>query len=65
MRCGEIINSLEQKNGTIESPNYPRAYPSDLTCRFTFQGVGRERIQLRFVHMDLHYAAGDPASPVE
>ncbi|XP_070188782.1 suppressor of lurcher protein 1-like [Littorina saxatilis] len=65
VRCGEIINSLERKNGTIESPNYPRSYPAELTCRFTFQGVGRERIQLRFVHMDLHFPSGDPADPME
>ncbi|KAL8609967.1 hypothetical protein ACOMHN_046886 [Nucella lapillus] len=64
-RCGSIINSLDKKNGTIESPHYPRPYPSDVTCRFTFQGVGRERVQLRFVHMDLHFPSGDPDNPVD
>ncbi|KAK7503305.1 hypothetical protein BaRGS_00005570 [Batillaria attramentaria] len=65
VRCGDIINSVESKNGTIESPNYPRPYPADLSCRFTFQGVGKERVQLRFIHMDLHFPSGDPASPVD
>lgn len=64
-RCGGSISSMEGKNGTISSPSYPKPYPPSLTCRFTFQGVGRERVQLKFVHFDLYYPSGDPKAPVE
>ncbi|XP_025098046.1 suppressor of lurcher protein 1-like [Pomacea canaliculata] len=64
-RCGGSISSMEGKNGTISSPSYPKPYPPSLTCRFTFQGVGRERVQLKFVHFDLYYPSGDPKAPVD
>ncbi|KAK6169623.1 hypothetical protein SNE40_020630 [Patella caerulea] len=61
--CNENYNSAKRKNGTISSPFYPRSYPSDVTCRYTFQGVGRERVQIRFTHMDLYYPGGDATNP--
>ncbi|XP_005098449.3 bone morphogenetic protein 1 [Aplysia californica] len=64
-QCNENINSRHHRNGTISSPNYPSAYPAPITCRYIFTGVGRERIQLRFLHMDLHFPSGNPAEPID
>ncbi|RUS90460.1 hypothetical protein EGW08_001801 [Elysia chlorotica] len=63
--CNQHIKSTEHRNGSISSPKYPFAYPADITCRYVFTGVGRERIQLRFLHMDLHFPRGDPTEPVD
>ncbi|GFO28271.1 suppressor of lurcher protein 1, partial [Plakobranchus ocellatus] len=63
IQCNENINSRDHRNGTISSPFYPSPYPPDITCRYIFTGVGRERIQLRFLHMDLNYPSGDPTTP--
>ncbi|XP_041351240.1 suppressor of lurcher protein 1-like [Gigantopelta aegis] len=64
-QCNDVIRSINRKNGTIKSPFYPQSYPADIVCRYTFQGVGRERVQLHFKHMDLHYPAGDASEPVD
>ena len=63
--CNRHISSAEGKNGTITSPNYPNPYPGDMTCRFTFEGSGPERVQLRFTHMDLYFPGGNAADPHE
>ncbi|ESO88956.1 hypothetical protein LOTGIDRAFT_106882, partial [Lottia gigantea] len=62
-RCNENISSGTKTNGTISSPFYPQAYPADVTCRYVFQGAGRQRVQLKFTHMDLYYPAGDASNP--
>ncbi|BFZ25077.1 hypothetical protein BsWGS_28115 [Bradybaena similaris] len=59
-QCNQKIESAHHQNGTISSPYHPEAYPPQITCRYEFIGVGRERIQLRFLHLDLYYANGDP-----
>ncbi|XP_052823104.1 suppressor of lurcher protein 1 isoform X9 [Octopus bimaculoides] len=61
--CNRHISSADGKNGTITSPNYPNPYPGDITCRFTFEGSGPERVQLRFTHMDLYFPGGNAAKP--
>jgi len=61
--CNRHISSADGKNGTITSPNYPNPYPGDITCRFTFEGSGPERVQLRFTHMDLYFPGGNAADP--
>lgn len=63
--CNRHISSADGKNGTITSPNYPNPYPGDITCRFTFEGSGPERVQLRFTHMDLYFPGGNAADPHE
>ncbi|BFZ09778.1 hypothetical protein BsWGS_12817 [Bradybaena similaris] len=64
-KCNENIESHTHRNGTISSPNHPAAYPASVECWYNFTGVGRERIQLRFLHIDLYFPTGDPASPIE
>ncbi|CAG5131491.1 unnamed protein product, partial [Candidula unifasciata] len=64
-QCNENIESHTHRNGTISSPFHPEAYPAGITCRYNFTGVGRERIQLRFLHIDLYFPSGDPASPID
>lgn len=61
--CNRHISSADGKNGTITSPNYPNPYPGDITCRFSFEGSGPERVQLRFTHMDLYFPGGNAADP--
>ncbi|CAG5135427.1 unnamed protein product, partial [Candidula unifasciata] len=64
-QCNQKIESPNHHNGTISSPFHPEAYPADISCRYEFIGVGRERIQLRFLHLDLYYANGDPMEPLD
>ncbi|KAI4460109.1 cubilin [Holotrichia oblita] len=41
--CDLVLSSDLAKNGTISSPNYPGPYPPRTTCRYEFEGRGRER----------------------
>ena len=60
-----FISSVDGHNGTFTSPQYPNSYPTGQTCRYTFHGEGKQRVQLRFEALDLHYTAGDPGDPYE
>ncbi|XP_050302359.1 suppressor of lurcher protein 1 [Anthonomus grandis grandis] len=53
--CDIIINSDTSKNGTIMSPMYPSPYPSKTTCRYEFQGRGKERVQVVFHDFNLYH----------
>ncbi|CAG9764385.1 unnamed protein product [Ceutorhynchus assimilis] len=53
--CDIVINSDTSKNGTIMSPMYPSPYPSKTTCRYEFQGRGKERVQVAFNDFNLYH----------
>jgi len=57
--CNRHIDSREHKSGTFSSPNYPDNYPSDVTCQYTFQGHGQERVQIIFTHFRLRSHVDD------
>ena len=63
--CNERLSSQGKKNGTIHSPQYPDPYPSSMICQYEFEGVGQERVQLRFLEMNLYYTGRDPTDPYE
>ncbi|XP_067675156.1 suppressor of lurcher protein 1-like isoform X1 [Haliotis asinina] len=63
--CNKDINSQIHPNGTIKSPFHPSPYSAGVTCTYTFTGVGRERVQLKFVHMDLFFNGGNPTEPLD
>ncbi|KAK9739706.1 CUB domain [Popillia japonica] len=46
--CDLVLSSDLAKNGTISSPNYPGPYPPRTTCRYEFEGRGRERVRIVF-----------------
>lgn len=52
--CDVVYNSDVAKNGTITSPAYPAPYPSRTTCRYEFQGRGKERVQIVFQDFNLY-----------
>jgi hypothetical protein len=54
--CDQTFISSKSNNGTFHSPNYPQEYPGDVLCKFTFEGQGRERVQIIFTEIALHYA---------
>ena len=56
--CSRSIDSRQHKSGSFHSPNYPDHYPPDVVCRYTFQGHGRERVQLVFQDFRLRCDAG-------
>jgi len=55
--CSRHIDSRQHKSGTFSSPNYPDSYPSDVICQYTFQGHGRERVQISFSEFRLRHDA--------
>ena len=58
--CSRYVDSRQHKSGTFSSPNYPDSYPSDVVCQYTFQGHGRERVQIIFTDFRLrHQVFGD------
>ncbi|XP_068911532.1 suppressor of lurcher protein 1 isoform X2 [Tenebrio molitor] len=57
--CDVVINSDTNKNGTIVSPSYPAPYPSRTTCRYEFQGRGKERVQIVFQDFNLYRSTDD------
>ena len=63
--CTYEYTSAQQKNGTFTSPAYPEPYSTNTVCRYNFQGQGKERVQIIFMDLDLHYPAGDPKDPYE
>lgn len=38
------------------SPSYPAPYPPKTTCRYEFQGRGKERVQIVFQDFNLYYS---------
>ncbi|XP_045488272.1 suppressor of lurcher protein 1 [Pieris rapae] len=46
--CHQEFNSDGTKHGTLTSPHYPLAYPSNTHCHYEFFGRGKERIRLIF-----------------
>ncbi|XP_066252606.1 suppressor of lurcher protein 1 isoform X1 [Euwallacea similis] len=52
--CDMGINSDTSKNGSIMSPQYPSPYPTKTTCRYDFQGRGKERVQIVFHDFNLY-----------
>ena len=61
--CSRHIDSRQHKSGTLSSPNYPDSYPSDVVCQYTFQGHGRERVQISFSDFHLRHDAGNSHHP--
>ncbi|XP_044756335.1 suppressor of lurcher protein 1 [Coccinella septempunctata] len=57
-QCDINIISDTNKNGTIVSPNYPAPYPPKTTCRYEFQGRGKERVQIVFQEFNLYNIPG-------
>lgn len=47
------------KNGTIMSPSYPLPYPARTTCKYEFQGRGKERVQIVFQDVNLFHPKDD------
>jgi hypothetical protein len=45
-KCDILLYSSTSKNGTIQSPQYPGAYPPKTFCRYEFLGKVKERIQV-------------------
>ncbi|KAI5749135.1 hypothetical protein M8J76_004846 [Diaphorina citri] len=43
------------KNGSLSSPEYPGTYPPRTTCRYEFQGRGKERVQIVFTDFSLYH----------
>lgn len=60
-----VFRSSEARNGTFTSPNYPDRYPQGINIRYVFQGRDRERVQITFVDIDLHYAPEEASFAVE
>ncbi|KAJ8919160.1 hypothetical protein NQ315_012146 [Exocentrus adspersus] len=58
--CDVVINSDTNKNGTIMSPSYPSPYPPKTTCRYEFQGRGKERVQIVFQDFNLYHSSDNP-----
>ncbi|GJQ82540.1 hypothetical protein Trydic_g12996 [Trypoxylus dichotomus] len=52
--CDLVLSSDVAKNGTITTPNYPGPYPSRTTCRYEFEGRGRERVRIVFQDFYMH-----------
>ncbi|XP_060523819.1 suppressor of lurcher protein 1 [Cylas formicarius] len=57
--CDLAISSDTSKNGTISSPLYPSPYPSKTTCRYEFQGRGKERVRIVFHDFNLYQSPED------
>lgn len=53
--CDTVYNSDLSKNGTISSLSYPAPYPTRITCRYVFQGRGKERVQIIFQDFNLYH----------
>ncbi|XP_022909201.1 suppressor of lurcher protein 1-like [Onthophagus taurus] len=52
--CDLSFTSDLTKNGTISSPHYPDSYPPRTTCRYEFEGRGKERIRIQFIDFQLY-----------
>jgi hypothetical protein len=59
------FRSVDSKNGTFTSPEYPHPYAADITVRYIFEGVAGERVQIIFTDLDLHYAVDENSMSAE
>jgi len=59
--CSWSFDSRQHKFGSFSSPNYPDDYPSNVVCHYTFQGHGRERVQIVFDDFRLRCDVGSAA----
>lgn len=57
--CDVVFNSDVTKNGSLSSPNYPSPYPPRTSCRYEFQGRGKERVQIVFHDFNLFHPNDD------
>ena len=60
-----MFRSSDARNGTFSSPNYPDGYPQGVNVRYVFLGRDKERVQITFVDIDLHYAQEESSFAVE
>ena len=49
----ECWTQLNETNGTISSPDYPRKYPDKVDCRWQITAEPGSRIRLLFAFFDL------------
>ncbi|KAK0161243.1 hypothetical protein PV327_009736 [Microctonus hyperodae] len=54
-----IFHSDTTKTGVVTSPGYPNPYPARSTCRYDFQGRGKERVQIIFQDFNLFHSPAD------
>ncbi|KAK0074832.1 hypothetical protein PV325_007741 [Microctonus aethiopoides] len=54
-----IFHSDTTKTGVVTSPGYPNPYPARSTCRYDFQGRGKERVQIIFQDFNLFHSPDD------
>nr|CAI5851724.1 unnamed protein product [Callosobruchus analis] len=47
------------------SPSYPSPYPAKTTCRYEFQGRGKERVQIVFQDFNLYHPTSDDPKDCE
>ena len=56
------VLSQGESNGTITSPNFPRSYPLNVTCKYYINGLinaqNLEKTRLKFVNMDIPFVEG-------
>ena len=57
--CDMVFHSDSTKTGIVTSPGYPNPYPPRATCRYDFQGRGKERVQIIFQDFNLFHPSGD------
>ncbi|KAI5712257.1 hypothetical protein M8J75_007004 [Diaphorina citri] len=53
--CDAVFKSDIMKNGSLSSPEYPGTYSPRTTCRYEFQGRGKERVQIVFTDFSLYH----------
>uniref|UniRef100_A0A914KHY1 CUB domain-containing protein n=1 Tax=Meloidogyne incognita TaxID=6306 RepID=A0A914KHY1_MELIC len=53
--CAFLIESSNRNQGTILSPTYPGAYPSNFHCVYLLKGKQGERIRLYFKDFDVYF----------
>ncbi|CAK5114740.1 unnamed protein product [Meloidogyne enterolobii] len=53
--CAFLIESSNRNQGTILSPTYPGAYPSNFHCVYLLRGKQGERIRLYFKDFDVYF----------
>ncbi|XP_075212598.1 suppressor of lurcher protein 1-like isoform X2 [Lycorma delicatula] len=57
--CDVVVTSDGVKNGSVASPGYPGPYPARTSCRYDFQGRGKERVQVFFTDFSLYHPTDD------
>lgn len=48
-----MYNSTDSISGTIQSPNFPGTYLSDIRCDYYFYGTENETIEIKFTYFDI------------